>query len=264
MLHSSCSLPVPGRRSWESLFLGVEAPQKLVGVPVNATGDLQCPACQGTSSAWQCGNRLSSSPACWRLPDGEHSWSSNGANGIIVVYSFILICWHLTACRAHRQSNFLSFAPLSRSAVWALQREASINGFQPQQWSSLGLQRLGYSLLCACNVRLCQIFLGDDVCLYPLFTMLPCVHTNPHSPHVAYVVAGLRKLLMRAHHNTMLSGAMQPSEVSTSFDCSEQEMSCMSGAVICLGPGMREVCHLCLNMFGRSFASNPLTFAMGC
>ncbi|BDA47965.1 hypothetical protein COCOBI_11-2220 [Coccomyxa sp. Obi] len=142
---------IAGRRSWESLFLGAEAPQKLAGVPVNERGDVQCPACQGTSSARHCGSPLSSSPACWRLPDerGQYKWLSTTA-----------------------------LDQLKASEAW-----------------------LAPALRIQC----------------------------------------MRKLLMRAHHNTMLSGDMQPSEITTSFASSEQEMSCMHGAVICLGPGMQEM-----------------------
>lgn len=69
----SCMGVCPGRRSWESLFLGAETPQRLATCAVNASGDLQCPACQGTSFGWQCGQSLTSSPSCWRLPDGNPS-----------------------------------------------------------------------------------------------------------------------------------------------------------------------------------------------
>lgn len=60
-----------GVRSWESLFLGAELPQKLTASGVTVRGYLQCTACQGTSCARQCGQAQAVSSACWRLPDGD-------------------------------------------------------------------------------------------------------------------------------------------------------------------------------------------------
>jgi len=159
-----------GVRSWESLFLGAELPQRLTASGVTVKGYLQCTACQGTSCARQCGQAQAFSPACWRLPDGDPRRQKAHARG-----SFQKSVWVLSKSPMHLRLRVSTALAGTGDCKWLSDRAMEqMRGLQEWQQPITRLRCKHRRMLCFMSAEELLTHLPCQLC-HDKLTGLRCV-----------------------------------------------------------------------------------------